>query len=298
MAQAALFVDAASLAYRAYHAVPEWRAPDGTLVNAALGFLNFLSRLVPDRKPARLFVALDADWRPQFRVDAMPSYKSHRVAGPDDPPDPVDPQMKIIVELLDAFGISTVAAEGYEAEDVIASLVERVSGPAEIVTGDRDLFALVKDPNVRVLYTLRGVSELAHVDEAWIRAKYGIPGDRYYDYAVLRGDPSDGLPGVHGIGEKTASALVAKHGSLDAILTATDVSNTIRAKLRADADYVAAARRVVWMARDAPVTGGDGTIPRAPAHPRRVEALAEKYALSAATKRLTEALAGLGVTAI
>jgi len=266
-------------------------------VNAALGFLNFLSRLVPDRKPARLFVALDADWRPQFRVDAMPSYKSHRVAGPDDPPDPVDPQMKIIVELLEAFGISTVAAEGYEAEDVIASLVERVSGPAEIVTGDRDLFALVKDPNVRVLYTLRGVSELAHVDEAWIRAKYGIPGDRYYDYAVLRGDPSDGLPGVHGIGEKTASALVAKHGSLDAILTATDVSNTIRAKLRADADYVAAARRVVWMARDAPVTGGDGTIPRAPAHPRRVEALAEKYALSAATKRLTEALASQGVTA-
>ena len=260
-------------------------------MNAALGFLNFLSRLVPDRKPARLFVALDADWRPQFRVDAMPSYKSHRVAGPDDPPDPVDPQMKIIVELLDAFGISTAAAEGYEAEDVIASLVERMSGPAEIVTGDRDLFALVKDPNVRVLYTLRGVSELAHVDEAWIRAKYGIPGDRYYDYAVLRGDPSDGLPGVHGIGEKTASALVAKHGSLDAILAATDVSNTIRAKLRADADYVAAARRVVWMARDAPVTGGDGTIPHTPAHPKRVEALAEKYALSAATKRLTEALA-------
>ncbi|HEV8469103.1 MAG TPA: 5'-3' exonuclease [Candidatus Limnocylindria bacterium] len=284
-------VDAASLAYRAYHAVPEWRASDGTLVNAALGFLNFISRLLPDRKPSRLFVALDADWRPQFRVDAMPSYKSHRVAGPDDPPDPVDPQMKIIVELLDAFGISTAAAEGYEAEDVIASLVESMSGPAEIVTGDRDLFALVKDPKVRVLYTLRGVSELANVDEAWIRAKYGIPGDRYYDYAVLRGDPSDGLPGVHGIGEKTASALVAKHGTLDKILTATDISATIRAKLRVDAEYVAAARKVVWMARDAPVTGGDGTIPRAPAHPERVEALAERYALSAATKRLAEALA-------
>src|SRR2546427_1718517 len=131
----ALFVDAASLAYRAYHAVPEWRAPDGTLVNAALGFLNFLSRLVPDRKPARLFVALDADWRPQFRVDAMPSYKSHRVAGPDDPPDPGDPQMKIIVELLDAFRISTAAADGYEAQAVIASRAERLSGPAGLVTG-------------------------------------------------------------------------------------------------------------------------------------------------------------------
>jgi 5'-3' exonuclease len=271
--------------------VPEWRAPDGTLVNAALGFLNFLSRLVPDRRPSRLFVALDADWRPQFRVDVMPTYKSHRVAGPDDPPDPVDPQMRIIVEMLDAFGISVVAAEGYEAEDVIATLVTRMDGPVEIVTGDRDLFAVVKDPNIRVLYTLRGVSELATVDEAWIRAKYGIPGDRYYDYAVLRGDPSDGLPGVHGIGEKTASALVAKYGSLDAILTAADLSATIRAKLRASADYLTAARQVVWMARDAPVTGGDGTLPRQPAHPQRLDSLAERHGLTAATKRLTDALA-------
>src|SRR5207245_9358002 len=183
-----------------------------------------------------------------------------RAAAPDAPPYPVDPQMKFIVEILDAFGISVAAAEGYEAEDVIATLVERLGGPVEIVTGDRDLFAIVRDPNVRVLYTLRGVSELAHVDETWIRTKYGIPGDRYFDYAVLRGDPSDGLPGVHGIGEKTASALVAKHGSLDAILTATDVSNTIRAKPRADADYVAAAHRAVWLARGAAVPGGPGTL--------------------------------------
>src|SRR5207245_6251885 len=185
-----------SLAYRAYHAVPEWTASDGTNVNAALGFLNFLSRLLPDRRPSKLVVALDADWRPQFRVDAMPSYKSHRVAGPDDPPDPVDPQMKIIVEMLDAFGISAAAAEGYEAEDVIATLAARADGLVEIVTGDRDLFQLVRDPNVKVLYTLRGVTELAHVDEAWIHAKYGIPGDRYFDYAVLPGDASHGLPGV------------------------------------------------------------------------------------------------------
>src|SRR5919201_3094238 len=169
MADKTLLVDAASLAYRAYHSVPELRAPDGTPVNAALGFLNFVSRLLPDRKPSRMHVALDADWRPQFRVDAIPSYKSHRVAGPDDPPDPVDPQMKIIIELLDAFGISMAAADGYEAEDVIATIAERTSGPIEIVTGDRDLFALVKDPNVRVLYTLRGVTELGQVDEAYIR---------------------------------------------------------------------------------------------------------------------------------
>ena len=286
-----LFVDAASLAYRAYHAVPEIRAEDGTLVNAAYGFLNFMSRLVPDRKPSRMHVALDADWRPQFRVDAIPSYKSHRVAGPDDPPDPVDPQMKIIVEMLDAFGISAAAAEGYEAEDVIATLAARADGLVEIVTGDRDLFQLVRDPNVKVLYTLRGVTELAHVDEAWIHAKYGIPGDRYFDYAVLRGDPSDGLPGVRGIGEKTASELVRKYGSLDAILAAKDLSPTIRAKLRASADYLIAARKVVLMPRDAPVTSGEGTLPRTPAHPERVLALAKRYALEGAAKRLVEALA-------
>jgi 5'-3' exonuclease len=260
-------------------------------VNAALGFLNFVSRLLPDRKPSRLFVALDADWRPEFRVAALPTYKTHRVAGPGDPPDPVDPQMKIIIELLEAIGITTVGAEGYEAEDVIATLVERMSGPREIVTGDRDLFALVKDPDVRVLFTLRGVSELAQVDEAWVRAKYGIPGDRYYDYAVLRGDPSDGLPGVHGIGEKTASFLVAKYGTLDAILAAPDVSAQIRAKLRASADYLAAARKVVWMARDAPVEGGDGALPRAPAHAERLATLAKRYGLDASVKRVVEALA-------
>ncbi|TMG41162.1 MAG: 5'-3' exonuclease [Chloroflexi bacterium] len=291
MATKTLFVDAASLAYRAYHAVPEIRADDGTLVNAAYGFLNFMSRLVPDRKPSRMHVALDADWRPQFRVDAIPSYKSHRVAGPDDPPDPVDPQMKIIVEMLEAFGISVAAAEGYEAEDVIATLVARTDDSVEIVTGDRDLFQLVRDPNVRVLYTLRGVTELAHVDEAWIHAKYGIPGDRYFDYAVLRGDPSDGLPGVRGIGEKTASDLVRKYGSLDAILAARDLSPTVRAKLRASADYLIAARKVVLMPRDAPVTSGEGTLPRTPAHPERVLALAKRYALEGAAKRLVEALA-------
>ena len=291
MATKTLFVDAASLAYRAYHAVPEIRADDGTLVNAAYGFLNFMSRLVPDRKPSRMHVALDADWRPQFRVDAIPSYKSHRVAGPDDPPDPVDPQMKIIVEMLEAFGISVAAAEGYEAEDVIATLVARTDDSVEIVTGDRDLFQLVRDPNVQVLYTLRGVTELAHVDEAWIHAKYGIPGDRYFDYAVLRGDPSDGLPGVRGIGEKTASDLVRKYGSLDAILAARDLSPTVRAKLRASADYLVAARKVVLMPRDAPVTSGEGTLPRTPAHPERVLALAKRYALEGAAKRLVEALA-------
>src|SRR3989442_11010553 len=296
MATKTLFVDAASLAYRACHAVPGIPAADGPLVNAAYGFLNFMSRLVPDRKPSRMHVALDADWRPQFRVDAIPSYKSHRVAGPEDPPDPVDPQMKIIIELLEAVGISVAAAEGYEAEDVIATLAAKTVGPVEIVTGDRDLFQLVRDPNVRVLYTLRGVTELAHVDEAWIHAKYGIPGDHYFDYAVLRGDPSDGLPGVRGIGEKTASDLLRKYGSLHPILAPRDLSPTVRAKLRASADYLVAARNDVLMPAHAPVTSGEGTLPRTPPHPERVVALAKRDAPDAAAERFVEALAALGQT--
>ena len=262
-------------------------------MNAALGFLNFVSRLLPDRKPSRLFVALDADWRPEFRVAAMPSYKSHRVAGPDDPPDPVDPQMRIIIELLDAFGITTVEAEGYEAEDVIATLAERMSGPREIVTGDRDLFALVKDPDVRVLFTLRGVSELAQVDEAWIRAKYAIPGDRYYDYAVLRGDPSDGLPGVHGIGEKTAASLVNTYGNLDGIVAAAKENPGASAlsRVAAHLDYVERARQVVAIPRDLPLPAVDLARPRKPAIPE-VTALADALALTGAVGRLSAALEG------
>lgn len=287
-----LMIDCASLTYRAYHAVPRLVADDGSEVHAVLGFLNFLSRLIPDRKPSRLWVALDADWRPQFRVDALPTYKTHRVAATEEEIDPVAPQMVLLERFLDAFGISTASADGFEAEDVIATLAKRTTEPVEVVTGDRDLFALVADPHVLVLYTLRGVSDLARVDRAWVEQKYGIPGDRYIDYALLRGDPSDGLPGVAGIGEKTASQLLRKYGSLEGILAAPDVSPTIRAKLRASADYLAAARRVVAPVVDCPVTGGDGSIPRAPAHPEELLEMAKRYSLTASVARLTDTLAG------
>lgn len=257
-----------------------------------MGFLNYLSRLLPDRRPGRLIAALDHDWRPAFRVEALPTYKTHRVAGPDDPPDDVGLQFPILQEIFAAIGLSFAEAEGFEAEDVIATIAAREPGPIEIVTGDRDLFALVGDPRVKVLYTLRGVSELAEVDAAWIAKKYGIPGDRYLDYALLRGDPSDGLPGVAGIGEKTASDVLRRYGSLDAALGAPDLNPSVRQKLRASADYLAAARRVVAPVRDAPVRGGDGAIPRAPRDPARARALAERYRLVGAVDRLVAALAG------
>lgn len=288
---ATLLIDGSSLAYRAYHAIPVMTAPDGvTETNAVHGFLNFLSRLIPDRRPSRLWVALDADWRPAFRVAALPAYKAHRVAAPDDPADPVEPQIALIIEVLEAYGISTGRSEGYEAEDVIAAIAKRTDGPVEVVTGDRDLFALVRYPHVRVLYTLRGVSELATVDQAWVNAKYGIPGDRYMDYAILRGDPSDGLPGVSGIGEKTASDLLRRYGSLDAILAAHDLSPTVRAKLKRGADYLLGARTVVALAEDCPVEGGSGEIPDTPLHSERLQALRDRLGIAGPLDRLRAAV--------
>ncbi len=245
---------------------------------------------MPDRHPDRLVVALDADWRPAFRVAALPTYKTHRLAPEGQGPDETERQLPILVDILGAFGLSVAESEGYEAEDVIATLARLSAGPVEIVTGDRDCFALVHPGRVRVLYTLRGVSELAIVDEAWIASKYGIPGDRYLDYALLRGDPSDGLPGVPGIGEKSASSLLRRYGSLDALLAAPDLPPPLRHKLRNARDYLEAARRVVAPVDDVPVRGGDGTIPRRPAHPRRLVALAKRYGLERSVDRLVRAL--------
>ncbi len=274
--------------------MPPVHAPDGTLVNSVVGFLNFVARLFGDRRPARCVVAFEfgEDWRPRFRVDALPEYKSHRVAEEGAPPDEVGPQIVIIEEMLRTIGVATANAEECEAEDVIATLAMRFDGPIEVVSGDRDLYSLVREPRITVLYTLKGVSELAHVDQAWVHAKYGIPGDRYLDYAILRGDPSDGLPGVRGIGEKTASALLTKYGSLEVILAATDLSATIRAKLNAGRDYIVAARRVVSPVLDCHVPEISGAMPSGV--PRAdVDALAKRYGIEASTRRVQDALRGL-----
>jgi 5'-3' exonuclease len=275
--------------------MPEVRAPDGSLVNAVVGFVNFIERLLRDRKPAQLYVAFEfgSDWRPQFRVALLPEYKSARVATSEDPPDEVEPQLLVIAEIMRTVGITIANASECEAEDVIATLTTRIAGPIEIVSGDRDLYTLVRDPRIRVLFTLRGVTELATVDQAWIHAKYGIPGDRYLDYAILRGDPSDGLPGVRGIGEKTASQLLAKYGSLDAILAAKDLSATIRAKLNASKDYLVAARRVVGPVLDCSIdVTGDGSLPAAPRDAAKLAGLAERHGVQASIRRLVAALGG------
>jgi 5'-3' exonuclease len=211
-----MVLDTPSLYFRAFFGVPDSiTAPDGTPVNAVRGLLDFIARLVTDRTPTHLVAAMDADWRPDFRVQAIPSYKAHRVASGDEEevPDPLIPQVAIIEDVLAALGVPTVGVAGYEADDVIGTLATGAVRPVDVVTGDRDLFQLVDDARqVRVLYTARGVGRHDVVDEAWVHAKYGIPGTAYADFATLRGDPSDGLPGVPGVGEKTAASLVTKYG--------------------------------------------------------------------------------------
>ena len=256
-------------------------------MRGVLGFLNMLARLLTDRHPDGLAIAVDDDWRPAFRVDALPTYKAHRVS---DEPDPVAPQEEAGREVLTALGIAVVGAAGFEAEDVIATLAARARGRVDIVSGDRDLFALVRDPRVRVLYPLTGVTKLLEVDEAEITRRYGIPGRAYGDFALLRGDPSDGLPGVPGIGDKTAARLIAEHGSVAALLAAANLAPAIRARLDAAADYLAAARRVVLPVRDVPLPAVTLALPRAPAAPRTLARLARTHRLTGAVERVRAAL--------
>jgi 5'-3' exonuclease len=305
-----MLLDTASIYFRAYYALPDSvTAPDGTPVNAVRGLLDVTARLIRERRPTQVVACLDLDWRPQWRVDAVPSYKAHRVAeeaahepvalhGGEVVPDTLGPQVPIILDVLDAFGIATVGAEGYEADDVIGTLASRATCPVDIVTGDRDLFQLVDDArNVRVIYTVKGIGETAHVDESAVTAKYGIPGRSYADFALLRGDPSDGLPGVAGIGEKTAAALVKAFGSIEAMLAAVDAGGLdprfpkgAAAKLARGRDYLTSARAVVDVATDIALPKFDAALPSAPRHPKRVAALAERWAIESPVTRLTAAM--------
>jgi 5'-3' exonuclease len=294
-----MLLDSASLYYRAFYGVPEtMTAPDGTPVNAVRGFLDMISRLVRARNPGRLVACMDADWRPAFRTAAIPSYKSHRANpdGTEQAPEALTVQVPVIEAVLAAAGVSTASAPGYEADDVIGTLVARDGGPVEVVTGDRDLFQVVDDARgVRVLYTARGLAKLEVVDEAAVTSRYQIPGRDYAAFAALRGDPSDGLPGVTGVGEKTAAALVRVFGSVDAMLAALDAGHGgfpmgSRARLVADRAYLEACVPVVAVATDAPVPEPGGVLPSRPADPRKLAALDERWGLGSSLGRLLSAL--------
>ncbi|KAA9152172.1 5'-3' exonuclease [Amycolatopsis acidicola] len=303
-------LDSASLYFRSFFALPEsMTAPDGTPVNAVRGFADTIARILTDRRPTRLVACLDADWRPQFRVELLPSYKAHRVAdaeaNAEEVPDTLTPQVPIILELLEAVGLATAEAPGYEADDVIGALTAREQAdPVEVITGDRDLFQLVRtEPTAAsVIYVGKGWAKAEVLGPPEIAERYGVPKDNagpaYADMAALRGDPSDGLPGVAGIGDKTAAKLITQFGSLDALVEAANSSSRdlplkMRLKLKDAADYLAVAPKVVRVATDAPVElSGPDTVPATPADPDRVAELAERWNLGNSVQRLLKALPG------
>ncbi|MEV7009102.1 5'-3' exonuclease H3TH domain-containing protein [Streptosporangium sp. NPDC051022] len=294
-----MLLDTPSLYYRAFYGVPESvTAPDGMPVNAVRGLIDMIAMLVRQHSPGELAACMDADWRPAFRVAAIPTYKAHRVApdGGEETPDTLAPQVPVIERVLDAAGIARLGVPGYEADDVMGTLASRAEGGVDIVTGDRDMFQLVDDGGpIRVLYTAKGVKNLQLVDEAAVSARYGVPGRSYADFATLRGDPSDGLPGVPGVGDKTAASLITRFGSLEALIRAVDEGGDLtagqRARLSAARDYLRVAPAVVRVARDVPVPEHlDLALPGKPRDPETLAALAERYGLNGPLSRLSEAL--------
>jgi 5'-3' exonuclease len=311
-----LLLDGASMWFRSFYGVPSSiTSPDGRPVNAVRGFIDAVAAVITRERPGRLVVCDDWDWRPQWRVDLIPSYKAHRVAEPnpdgepdiEEVPDDLTPQVEWILEFLDAFGISTAGAPGYEADDVLGTLAARERhDPVVVVSGDRDLLQVVADEPVpvKVLYLGRGLSNATVFGPAEVAERYGVPAHRagpaYAELALLRGDPSDGLPGVAGIGEKSAMTLLHQYGSLERILEAADdpkskLSKTFRMKLVGARDYVDAALPVVRVATDAPVTLSTKTdvLPLAAADPKRVAKLAEKHGVGSSIGRLQKALDAL-----
>ena len=275
-----LLVDGSSMFFRAFYAIPQtMRGPDGSLINAVRGTLDNLARYVTDRRPRHVAFTTDEDWRPDWRVELIPSYKEHRTGEPIPPA--LIPQVPIILDSLAAVGVDVVGLEDYEAEDIIASLMTKVQRPIEIASGDRDLFSLIEDREVVVLYPEKG--GIAYVDEAEVESRYSIPGRAYGDYAILRGDPSDGLPGLAGVGPKKAAELVKRYGTVAAMLEAGVFRDS-------DAVYLKKAQRVVPPVRDLPVKVPRGRRDSYPEDPKRVEELGREYGVASNLERLIKAL--------
>jgi 5'-3' exonuclease len=302
-----MLLDSASLYFRAFYGVKSaMPGPDGTPTNAVRGFLDMVSTLITRFRPTDMVACVDEDWRPAWRVALIPSYKTHRLAEPDaalwggapageaEPPGLAE-QVPIIFDALAALGIATLGAPEHEADDVIATLAEQATMPVDVVTGDRDLFQLIDDARtVRVLYTGRGVAKLEIMDAAALVARYGIIPAQYADFATLRGDPSDGLPGVPGIGEKTAASLLTRFGTLEALLDAAARGDPrlvqVAAKLNAARDYLIRAPDVVRTARTLALPTVDAALPHAPPDNRAVADLGTRWGISNALGRATKAL--------
>lgn len=275
-----LLVDGSSLIFRAFYGAPRGDdAAGGMQVNAVGGFLVRLGRLIRQRRPRRLAVADDSAWRPDWRVELIDTYKSHRVAEPVPPG--LEPQIPVIRDILRAIGVDMVGVDEYEAEDVIATWSRLAEGTIEIASGDRDLFALVEDPRVRVLYPEK--SGLSVIDEGEVTRRYGIPGRRYADFAILRGDPSDGLPGLRGVGAVTAAGMIRRH---------CDIAGVLRERQLRDADreYLESAMKVVAPVADLPIELPPGRRDTYPADPAALHSLADRFGVQPSCDALLAAL--------
>ena len=303
-----ILLDTAALYFRAFYAVPDSvRAPNGMPVNAVRGLLDIIARLASEFQPTEIVACWDDDWRPQWRVDLIPTYKTHRVAevGDEVPPiekvpDLLTPQVAVIREVLGALGVPVIGAPHHEADDVIGTLASHSAIPVDVVTGDRDLFQVIDDSReVRAIYTGRGMSRLEVLTDAALEAKYGVIPAQYADFAAMRGDASDGLPGVAGVGEKTAVTLLSTYGNLDGIVAAaadpeSGMAPPVRAKILADADYLAVAPAVVKVVRDLELPEFDARIrARTREQTAELDRLSADWGLGSSMERARDALGAL-----
>ena len=295
-----MLLDSASLWYRAYYGMPDTLlSPTGMPVNAIRGYLDMTARLISMYSPNRIVACIEGDWRPSWRVDLFPAYKANRLEDESDveeEPETLTPQIPVLLDLLDAFGIPMVGVDDYEADDVMATFAVREKGPIRIVTGDRDLFQLVDDKrDVKVVYLAKGISQHDLVDISWVANKYGIPGDRYALFAMFRGDPSDGLPGVRGIGEKGAALIANNFASVDEALAGARtgheaLSASLAKKIIEGSDYLKIAPTLVNCARDVAIPAMKVDMPTKPADLSAIYAIKEEYGLGASVDRLISAL--------
>ena len=299
-----LLLDSASLWYRAFYGMPDsLRSPSGAPVNAIRGFLDSVARLTAQYKPNQVIACLDGDWRPSWRTELLPEYKAARDSaiaeneGRAQEEIDLESQVPIILDILDAIGLPVIGIDDYEADDVIATLATREAQPSVIATGDRDLFQLVDDAKpIKVAYLAKGISSHELVDLQWIAERYSIPGERYALMALLRGDPSDGLPGVRGIGEKGAAKIVTHFASVAEIVEAALANDSrltaaICRKILDGREYLRRAEPVVQCVRDLRLPPLPGALPQQVVDQQRIDEIVTEFGVGTSVNRLLAALA-------
>lgn len=295
-----MLVDSASLWYRAYYGMPDsLLSPKGEPVNALRGFIDMTARLINAYKPERLALCLDGDWRPSWRVELFPEYKSNRLeedGEAEEEPDLLTPQVPVILDFFEALGVQIIGADDYEADDVIATLARREPGPVRVVTGDRDLFQLVDEKkDTKVVYLAKGISAHDLVDHKWLSDKYSIPGERYGLFAMIRGDASDGLPGIKGIGEKGAAEIARQYESINHVIEAAQngdarLRDTLRKKILNDLSYAKIVEKLVLCADQVALPKVEFSVPKKPLDNSTLIHIVEEYGLTTSFERLKAAL--------